>query len=99
LQIYEKFSAIDIDSAGRGGEYAVQAGFGWTNGVLLWVAKNYGDVLGPPGCPEIVLPVTPPVETSEARQPLPSPTAKAAKGAESVWWMPLLVLVGMITLL
>ncbi|KAJ7351163.1 hypothetical protein DFH08DRAFT_648452, partial [Mycena albidolilacea] len=39
----EKFSISDIDLAGRGGgEYTVQAGFGWTNGVLLWVASNYG---------------------------------------------------------
>jgi alpha,alpha-trehalase len=28
LQMFEKFSNIDIDSAGRGGEYTVQAGFG-----------------------------------------------------------------------
>jgi len=98
LQIYEKFSAIDIDSAGRGGEYAVQAGFGWTNGVLLWVAKNYGDAIGPPDCPEISLPA-PPAETTNERQPLPRPTAKGAKSTETVWWMPLLALVGLATLL
>ena len=33
--MFEKFSISDIDSAGRGGEYTVQAGFGWTNGVAL----------------------------------------------------------------
>ena len=33
--MFEKFSIADIDSAGRGGEYTVQAGFGWTNGVVL----------------------------------------------------------------
>ncbi|KAI5995126.1 trehalase-domain-containing protein [Pisolithus albus] len=28
--------------------YTVQAGFGWTNGVLLWVAANYGQLLVAP---------------------------------------------------
>jgi len=51
--LFEKFSALDVDSAGRGGEYAVQAGFGWTNGVLLWVASQYKDVLVRPTCPNI----------------------------------------------
>ncbi|KAL7279642.1 hypothetical protein ACG7TL_006048 [Trametes sanguinea] len=52
--MFEKFSISDIDSAGRGGEYTVQAGFGWTNGVLLWVASNYGNVLVAPSCPDIL---------------------------------------------
>lgn len=51
--LFEKFSALDVDSAGRGGEYAVQAGFGWTNGVLLWVVEKYKDVLVRPTCPAI----------------------------------------------
>lgn len=44
----------DIDSAGRGGEYTVQAGFGWTNGVVLWIASTYGDVLVAPSCPDVL---------------------------------------------
>lgn len=44
----------DIDSAGRGGEYTVQAGFGWTNGVVLWIASTYGDVLVAPTCPDVL---------------------------------------------
>lgn len=52
--MFEKFSMTDIDSAGRGGEYTVQAGFGWTNGVLLWIASNYGSILQPPNCPPLV---------------------------------------------
>ncbi|KAI0823980.1 glycoside hydrolase [Trametes gibbosa] len=52
--MFEKFSVSDIDSAGRGGEYTVQAGFGWTNGVLLWVASTYGDVLVAPQCPDLL---------------------------------------------
>ncbi|KAH6912593.1 trehalase [Coprinopsis sp. MPI-PUGE-AT-0042] len=51
--MFEKFSNLDIDSAGRGGEYVVQAGFGWTNGVLLWVASNYGNVIAGPQCPDL----------------------------------------------
>lgn len=68
--MFEKFSNLDIDSAGRGGEYVVQvcpnlgsqnciltvlqAGFGWTNGVLLWVASKYGQVLAAPQCPSLL---------------------------------------------
>lgn len=51
--MFEKFSNLDIDSAGSGGEYTVQAGFGWTNGVVLWVANAYGNVLDAPKCPNI----------------------------------------------
>jgi alpha,alpha-trehalase len=52
LQMFEKFSIRDVDSAGRGGEYTVQAGFGWTNGVLLWIASMFGDKLVVPVCPD-----------------------------------------------
>ncbi|KAF5346662.1 hypothetical protein D9758_013212 [Tetrapyrgos nigripes] len=52
--MFEKFSYLDIDVAGQGGEYTVQAGFGWTNGVLLWVAARYGDVLVAPTCPDLL---------------------------------------------
>ena len=52
--MFEKFSISDIDSAGRGGEYTVQAGFGWTNGVVLIVASEFGDVLVAPTCPDLL---------------------------------------------
>src|SRR5690349_296972 len=71
--MFEKFSVLDVDSAGRGGEYTVQvrpfnmtsmpcsngfpstqAGFGWTNGLLLWVAENYGSQLNAPQCPDLL---------------------------------------------
>ena len=52
--MFEKFSISDIDSAGRGGEYTVQAGFGWTNGAALWVASTYGDKLVAPECPDLL---------------------------------------------
>ena len=54
VQMFEKFSIADIDSAGRGGEYTVQAGFGWTNGVVLILAGEYGDVLVAPQCPDLL---------------------------------------------
>ncbi|KAH7910486.1 glycoside hydrolase family 37 protein [Hygrophoropsis aurantiaca] len=56
--MFEKFSNLDVDSSGYGGEYTVQAGFGWTNGALLWVASTYGQVLNAPQCPPLVAPVT-----------------------------------------
>ena len=52
--MFEKFSISDIDSAGRGGEYTVQAGFGWTNGVVMIVAGEYGGVLVAPQCPDLL---------------------------------------------
>jgi len=57
--MFEKFSNLEIDSAGRGGEYTVQAGFGWTNGVALWVAHTYGNVLDAPICPDITAEAVP----------------------------------------
>ena len=51
--LFEKFSALDIDSGGSGGEYVVQAGFGWTNGIALWIGAKYKDVLVQPNCPPI----------------------------------------------
>lgn len=74
--MFEKFSSLDIDSAGRGGEYTVQviqpdsswnllahnsfvqAGFGWTNGVVLWVASIYGSLLATPECPALLVNTT-----------------------------------------
>lgn len=50
--MFEKFSISDVDNSGSGGEYTVQAGFGWTNGVLLWVASTFGEQLVTPVCPD-----------------------------------------------
>lgn len=51
--MFEKFSLTDVDEAGVGGEYTVQAGFGWTNGVVLWVAGEFGQILTEPTCPRL----------------------------------------------
>ncbi len=44
-QIFEKYDPIKVGSAGGGGEYEVQTGFGWTNGVLIDFITKYGDDL------------------------------------------------------
>ncbi|THH06780.1 hypothetical protein EW145_g3851 [Phellinidium pouzarii] len=44
----------NVDSSGSGGEYTVQAGFGWTNGVVLWMASKYGGVINAPSCPSLL---------------------------------------------
>ncbi len=40
----EKYNVVDPDSVSCGGEYPVQDGFGWSNGVYLamkkWLAEN-----------------------------------------------------------
>lgn len=58
MQMFEKFSNLNVDASGGGGEYTVQAGFGWTNGVLLWVASTYGEQLVAPQCPPVVAATT-----------------------------------------
>ncbi|KLU81332.1 trehalase [Magnaporthiopsis poae ATCC 64411] len=39
--------------AGAGGEYEVVEGFGWTNGVLIWVADQFSTRLKRPNCGDI----------------------------------------------
>lgn len=42
--MFEKFDVTRSDGvAGSGGEYDVQEGFGWTNGVVLSLLDRYGD--------------------------------------------------------
>lgn len=38
----EKYNAMAAGKAGGGGEYSVQIGFGWTNGVMLHFLQEYG---------------------------------------------------------
>jgi alpha,alpha-trehalase len=37
------------------GEYTVQVGFGWSNGVILHIAGDYGQYLVQPTCPLIAV--------------------------------------------
>ncbi|KAJ7776820.1 glycoside hydrolase family 37 protein [Mycena maculata] len=78
--MFEKFSISDIDSSGSGGEYTVQAGFGWTNGVVLWMASNYGGVLVAPQCPDLLALVAPASSSSSAA---PSATAPGSSPSSS----------------
>ena len=89
--MFEKFSALDVDSAGRGGEYAVQAGFGWTNGVLLWVASEYKDVLVKPTCPNI----TEQIGASNANAVNGAVERIAGRGVLSALVVAVLVMIGM----
>lgn len=57
--MFEKFNASDINAAGGGGEYSVQTGFGWTNGVALWLGGNLGANLTRPDCPPVIAQPTP----------------------------------------
>ncbi|XP_044742177.1 trehalase isoform X2 [Chrysoperla carnea] len=43
--MYEKYDSREIGGHGGGGEYEVQLGFGWTNGVILELLAKYGDRL------------------------------------------------------
>nr|AQV08185.1 trehalase [Locusta migratoria] len=43
--MYEKYDATLIGVGGGGGEYRVQLGFGWTNGVILELLYKYGNQL------------------------------------------------------
>ncbi|KAJ1939076.1 hypothetical protein GGF37_004548 [Kickxella alabastrina] len=53
--MFEKFNSADVGKQGGGGEYVVQAGFGWTNGVLLWALDKFANVLKTPVCPRTQL--------------------------------------------
>ncbi|XP_068632048.1 uncharacterized protein [Battus philenor] len=44
-KMFEKYSAVQPGHHGSGGEYIVQDGFGWTNGVLLELLDRYGKEL------------------------------------------------------
>ena len=45
LTIILYISYIQIGVPGHAGEYIVQEGFGWTNGVILYLLSEYGDIV------------------------------------------------------
>jgi alpha,alpha-trehalase len=49
--MFEKYDSEEIGVAGGGGEYTVQTGFGWSNGVLLELLNRYGATFASPQCP------------------------------------------------
>ncbi|HLX52822.1 MAG TPA: trehalase family glycosidase, partial [Aquella sp.] len=40
-KLMEKYNVIDTDVKAGGGEYPLQDGFGWTNGVLINLLNRY----------------------------------------------------------
>lgn len=40
-EMFEKYDAVNPGQFGEGGEYVVQAGFGWTNGVFLSLINTF----------------------------------------------------------
>lgn len=51
-QVFEKYHATAVGQPGGGGEYCVQEGFGWSNGVILWMLRELGaDLRAPSQCP------------------------------------------------
>lgn len=51
--MFEKYNDNLTNFAGSGGEYEVVEGFGWTNGVLIWVADTFANDLRRPDCGDI----------------------------------------------
>jgi alpha,alpha-trehalase len=49
-QFFEKYNALKVGMPGGGGEYIVQEGFGWTNGIILWILNKFGNQLQVPVC-------------------------------------------------
>lgn len=43
--MFEKYVATEFGVSGGGGEYEVQKGFGWSNGVVLEILNRYGATL------------------------------------------------------
>ncbi|EGC30247.1 hypothetical protein DICPUDRAFT_41704 [Dictyostelium purpureum] len=43
--MFEKYNVYDVGTPGGGGEYVVQNGFGWTNGVVLHLLNKYSDII------------------------------------------------------
>eukprot|EP01133_Synstelium_polycarpum_P019160 gene19160-22952_t len=48
--MFEKYDVENIGIPGGGGEYVVQTGFGWTNGVVLYLLQKYGKTLQAGSC-------------------------------------------------
>ena len=45
--MYEKYDAIEPGMYGSGGEYSVQLGFGWSNGVALSFIEQFSSGVMP----------------------------------------------------
>ena len=45
--MFEKYDVEQVGLPGGGGEYEVQEGFGWSNGVILEFLRKYPDLVSP----------------------------------------------------
>lgn len=50
--MYEKYDCVQVGKPGGSGEYQVQTGFGWSNGLFLVLMKQYGSQYKAPDCPK-----------------------------------------------
>jgi len=57
-KLVEKYNVMDLNLQGGGGEYPVQDGFGWTNGVLLRLLSEVPAPTAPKEKEELLEPVT-----------------------------------------
>ena len=78
--MYEKYDATELGKGGGGGEYGVQIGFGWTNGVLLSLFKQYGLVLTPPKNHTLLEPPAMPLEEAATFAQLRARLAGSGRG-------------------
>jgi alpha,alpha-trehalase len=78
--MFEKESVFNIDVSGSGGEYTVQAGFGWTNGVALYLASKYGAIISTPNCPPVIVNGTSSNSTNPGNETLSSVVRRGGEG-------------------
>ncbi|CEG82153.1 Putative Trehalase [Rhizopus microsporus] len=48
--MFEKFDVTAVGTAGGQGEYTPQVGFGWTNGVAMWIFNTFDNLTAPADC-------------------------------------------------
>ncbi|RCH82276.1 hypothetical protein CU097_001896 [Rhizopus azygosporus] len=48
--MFEKFDVTAVGAAGGQGEYTPQVGFGWTNGVAMWIFNTFDNLTAPADC-------------------------------------------------
>ncbi|KAI9279182.1 trehalase [Sporodiniella umbellata] len=51
--MFEKFDVTQIGVAGGNGEYKPQVGFGWTNGVAMWIFDTFNNLTAPENCTHV----------------------------------------------
>ncbi|EIE82212.1 hypothetical protein G6F47_009359 [Rhizopus delemar] len=52
--MFEKFDVNSIGNIGGQGEYIPQIGFGWTNGVAMWILDTFRNLKAPRDCMQMI---------------------------------------------